>query len=70
MENSPLFNKIWRFNAIVIALTGIMAIILIALVAIFIFQEMNRSNHRNEVVALNPTTNIKEIFKLGELRNF
>ena len=69
MEESKTFRNIWRFNAIIIAIAGVFAIIVLSLAAILLFKESTRIHHTNEIVNLNPKTNIKEIFRLGNLEH-
>jgi hypothetical protein len=69
MEESKTFRNIWRFNAIIIAIAGVLAIIVLSLAAILLFKENTRNHRTNEIVNLNPKTNIKEIFQLGNIEH-
>ena len=69
MEESKTFRNIWRFNAIIIAIAGIFAIIVLSLAAMLLFKENTRNHRTNEIINLNPKTNIKEIFQFGNIEH-
>lgn len=67
MEDSKLFRHIWRFNAVIIALTGILGVVLTMSSLFFLFKELNRSRHRNGVANIDSSTNIEESFRFGKI---
>ncbi len=69
MEDSKIFKTIWRFNAVVIAIAGVLAAIALTASLYFIFKEVSRDRHRNEIVNIDPETNVEEVFRLGQIIN-
>ncbi len=69
MEENKIFKNIWRFNAIIISIAGILAIVVLIFASYLIFKETNRNKYRNEIVNVDPETNIKETFRLGRIEH-
>lgn len=67
MEDSKLFKNIWRFNAVIIALAGMLGVIVLLFSSYLIYQETTRDRFKREVVNVDTETNIKEKFRLGQL---
>ncbi len=65
MEDSKLFKNIWRFNAVVLALAGLAAIVVLCLAAFVVFKEITHSRHRQDIVNIDPQSNTQESFRLG-----
>ena len=68
MEKTKLFKNIWRFNALIIASAGLLAIVVLLFAAYMFYEDMNRNRHQNRIVNVDPETNIKEVFRLGRLQ--
>ncbi len=56
MAGSKLFKNIWRFNAVLIAIAGVLAVMAITASLYFVFKEISRDRHRNEIVNVDPET--------------
>jgi len=69
MEESKVFRYLWRFNAIVIATAGFLAILALFFTVYMIYNDLNRNTHRNEIVNIDPDTNIEETFRLGRIEH-
>lgn len=67
MEESKLFKNIWRFNAIVIALAGSLAVIVLLFFISIMYQDNNRRQYRTETVNIDSEANIQELFRLGKV---
>ena len=67
MEESKLFKNIWRFNSIIIAVVGILAVIVLVFAIYMIYKETNRNRYRHEIVNIDSQTNIEENFRLGNV---
>lgn len=67
MEDSKLFKMIWRFNAILIAVAGVLAVGFLVLAMAIIAKDNIFDNPEDEVVNLNQEENTKEVFRLGDL---
>lgn len=67
MEENKLFRGIWRFNAIVIAMVGVLAIAVLFFALYTIYKEWNRDRHRHDIVNIDSEANIKESFRLGRI---
>ncbi|MPW29146.1 hypothetical protein F9L16_09065 [Agarivorans sp. B2Z047] len=67
MEESKLFKKIWRFNAIVIMLVGIVGLALSLFAAITIYQDITRDRNVRNIVNIEETQEDKEKWRLGNL---
>lgn len=69
MEDSKLFKKIWRFNAIIIAAVGILAFFILLFAGYQIYKQQTRTKHRTEIVNVDPETKAKETYRLGEVKH-
>jgi len=69
MEEKKFFKNIWRFNAIVIAAAGVLAIFVLLFGAWQIFNEITRHRSRTEIVNIDPETKVKEKFELGHMNH-
>lgn len=67
MEESKLFGNVWRFNALIIACVGILAIIFLVFSIYMIVNETSRNRHRHEIVNVDPETQVEEVFRLGRI---
>ncbi|MGK7875737.1 MAG: hypothetical protein AB4426_21300 [Xenococcaceae cyanobacterium] len=68
MEENKIFRFVWRFNAIVIMLAGLLAIAVLGFAAIQIFKETMRERQRSNIVNLSDSSEVKEEWELGNLR--
>ena len=69
MEESKFFKNIWRFNALIIAVAGVLAVLVLLFTGYLIYKEQTRSKHKNEIVNIDPETNIAEVFRLGRVKH-
>jgi len=67
MEDSKLIKTIWRFNAYVIALAGILAIGVFSFASYQLFKDITRDRHTTEIVNIDPETKIEEKLELGAM---
>lgn len=67
MEESKLFKNIWRFNSLIIAATGVLAIVLLLFMSYQIYKDSTRS--RIDIVNIDPEKEISESFRLGALEH-
>ncbi|MCJ8273759.1 MAG: hypothetical protein MJK04_30715, partial [Psychrosphaera sp.] len=67
MENSRLYQGIWRFNAYVIALAGIMAMILMGFIGFMLFKDATRKPIVNSVVNVEAQAQVKQVWEYGDL---
>lgn len=69
MESSKFFQKVWRFNAIIIALAGLLAVIVLSFALIMIakdfYDRKTRDVQTHDVINTSKTDEIKEILELG-----
>jgi len=69
MEETKFYKNVWRFNALVIALAGVLATILLLFATYTIYKDASRNRQRNEIVNIDPKTNIEEVFRLGRVKH-
>ena len=69
MEDKMLFKNIWRFNAVIIAIAGILGIIVLLFSGYLIYKETTRDRYKREIVNVDTETNIEEKFRLGHLQH-
>ena len=69
MEESKVFKNIWRFNAIIIAIAGVLSVTVLIFSIYMIYKESNRDRHRNEIVNIDQKTKIQESFRLGSIEH-
>lgn len=67
MEDSKLFKNLWRFNALIIAVAGILGVIVLLFVIYMLYQDVTRTRHHNEIVNIDPQAEIKEHFRMGRI---
>lgn len=67
MEESKVFKNIWRFNALIIAAAGCLAIVIMLFAGYMIYKDNTRTKHRNEIVNVDPETKVEETFRLGRI---
>lgn len=67
MEELKFFRNIWRFNAMIIAIAGVLAVAVLLFTGYLMFNEQTRSKHKNEIVNIDPETGIEETFRLGNI---
>jgi hypothetical protein len=65
MEDSKLIKAIWRFNAFVIAIAGLLSIGILLFAGYEIVKNITREKNRTEIVNIDPETNIEEKLALG-----
>lgn len=69
MENSKLFQNIWRFNAVVIATAGVLAIIGLVFGIFVVYKQATRDRHTSDIVNIDPNTNIEQRFRFGRMQH-
>ncbi len=69
MEDKKIFKNIWRFNAIIIAIAGILGVIVLLFSGYLIYKETSRDRYKREIVNIDAKTNIEEKFRLGNLQH-
>ncbi|MEE2730402.1 MAG: hypothetical protein VYA55_06235 [Pseudomonadota bacterium] len=69
MEDSKFFKSLWRFNAVLIAAAGMLAILVLIFSLYMIFKEINGRKRGNEIVNVDPQSNIEEVFRLGSIEH-
>ena len=67
MENSRLYQGIWRFNGFVIALAGVMALLLMGFIGYQIFKDSTRKRNVNSVVNVEDQAEVKQVWAYGNL---
>lgn len=67
MEDSKLFKTLWRFNALIIAVAGVMGVIVLLFVLYMLYQDATRTRHHNEIVNIDPKAEIEERFRMGDI---
>ena len=65
MEESKVFKNIWRFNAIVIMLVGVLGVALALFACIMIFKEITRDRSVRNIVNIEESPAKKEEWQLG-----
>ena len=68
MEETKFFKNIWRFNALIIACAGLLAMAVLLFAGYMFYDDMKRSRHQNRIVNVDPETNIEEVFRLGRVQ--
>ncbi|MEA5467927.1 hypothetical protein [Spirulina sp. 06S082] len=68
MEKNKVFRLIWRFNAIIIMGTGLLAIAVLGFSALSILGSITRERQVSNVVNLNQESEIEEDLRFGEVR--
>lgn len=69
MEESKFFRNIWRFNAMIIAIAGMLAVAVLLFAGYLMFNEQTRTKHKNEIVNIDPETEIEETYRLGNINH-
>lgn len=69
MEENKVFKNIWRFNAIVIMLVGVVGFALSLFACIMIYKDMTRDRSVRNVVNIEDTTERKDVWLLGNITN-
>ena len=62
MEESKVFKNIWRFNAIIIAIDGVLSVTVLIFSIYMIYKESNRDRQKNEIVNIDQKNKIEESF--------
>ncbi len=65
MEENKFFRFIWRFNGLLITITGVLAIGLMAFVGYKFAKDMSRERSTRNIVNVQEDNNLKEKWKLG-----
>mgnify|MGYP003504097499 FL=1 len=65
MEDNKVFKNIWRFNAIVIMLVGVLSIIVALFACTMIYKEITRDRSVTNIVNIEETTEKTEAWQLG-----
>ncbi|EGJ35684.1 MULTISPECIES: hypothetical protein [Moorena] len=68
MEDNKFFRFVWRFNAIVIMATGLLAIAVLAFAAIEIVKSTTRERQGINIVNVNDDSSSSQEWELGNLR--
>lgn len=70
METSPFFQKLWRFNAIIIALAGLAGLLLLVIgtgaVGYEIYKDLTRQK-RDQVITSTTPAEVAESLELGDM---
>jgi len=69
MEESKFFKNVWRFNALIIAVAGVLAVVVLLFAGYLIYNEQARTKYKNEIVNIDPETKIEEVFRLGRVKH-
>jgi hypothetical protein len=69
MEESKVFKNVWRFNAIIIAVAGVLGVVVLIFATYMVIKETTGNRHRNDVVNVDPETKIEELFRLGRIQH-
>jgi hypothetical protein len=69
MEESKVFKNIWRFNSLIIAAVGILAIGVLLFVGYQIYKDTTKKRNRIDIVNIDPEKEINESFRLGRLQH-
>jgi len=69
MEESKFFKRVKRFNTVVIAIAGIVAVVMLMFASYFMFSDFTRIKHKHEMVNIDPETEVEETFRLGLMKH-
>lgn len=69
MEENKIFRNIWRFNAIVIMLVGVVGIGLALFSIIMIYKDFTRDHNVRNIVNIEESIKKKELWNLGSISN-
>ena len=67
MEDNKVFKNIWRFNAIVIMLVGVLGVALALFAGIMIYQDITRECNVRNIVGIEESNEKKEQWQLGSI---
>ncbi len=67
MEENKVFKNIWRFNAIVIMLVGVLGVALALFACIMIYKDITRDRNVKNIVNIEDSTERKEEWQLGSI---
>lgn len=67
MEENKVFKNIWRFNAIVIMLVGVLGVALALFACIMIYKDITRDRSVRNIVNLEESNEKKEEWQLGSI---
>ncbi|MEP3415014.1 MAG: hypothetical protein ABJN66_08220 [Gilvibacter sp.] len=67
MEESKVFKNIWRFNAIVIMLVGVLGFVLSLFACVMIYKDMTRDRNVRNIVNIEESPEKKEEWQLGSM---
>ncbi|MGL1932593.1 MAG: hypothetical protein OCC45_12680 [Desulfotalea sp.] len=68
MEKSPFFKKLWCFNALIISVAGILAIVLLIFGGYHVIKDIYWNNQIGNVVNVAEDSNIEEIWSFGYMQ--
>lgn len=68
MEDKKIFKNIWRFNAVIIAIAGILGVIVLLFSSYLIYKDTTRDRYKREIVNIDTEASIEEKFRLGHLQ--
>ncbi|WP_028585029.1 hypothetical protein [Desulfogranum mediterraneum] len=68
MEETVFFKRIWRFNALVISLAGVLAILVLLFAGYHLLQDLFRSRQVGNIVNLAEEEGVEEEWTLGKIR--
>ncbi|MBP0019159.1 MAG: hypothetical protein J7647_16610 [Cyanobacteria bacterium SBLK] len=68
MEENKIFCLLWRFNAVVIAGAGLLAIAVLGFTALSILRDVTRERQVGSIVNIDEESEIEEELQFGELR--
>ncbi len=67
MEENKFFKLVWRFNGLVIAIAGLLAIAVLIFASFEIYKSTTRDRSTRNVVNIDEDTEIKEEWRYGQL---
>lgn len=67
MEDSRFFRTVWRFNAIVIMATGIIAIAFLVFACLMVYKELGRDRSVRNIVNIEEAAGESELWELGRI---
>ncbi|BDX07519.1 hypothetical protein [Planctobacterium marinum] len=67
MEENNFFKLVWRFNGLLIAVAGMLAIALLLFAAYQIFKDVTRDHNTHNIVNIEKSAEVEESWRLGHV---
>lgn len=67
MQNNDFFKRLWQFNALIIAVTGVMAVGVLAFASYKLFQETTRERTTRNIVSVAESAQAPKNWRIGAI---